>query len=109
MSQKLTDQVKERVEEYRAENHLPAGILVPADAVTASGRGLDSHISRQKAALQAARVAKTRNLSENKVKSLILEYTEGADLGFLGEPRVNVLRLNQALDGTGDRGAGTGE
>ena len=67
------------------------------------------HISLQNATLQAVRIAKARNLSENKVKSLIAKYTEGPDLGFLGEPRVNVLRLNLALDRTGDRGPGTGE
>jgi K+-transporting ATPase ATPase C chain len=109
LSQKLTDQVKERVEQYHTENHLPAGTLVPADAVTASGSGLDPHISLQNAALQVARVAKTRNLSENTVKSLISKYTEGPDLRFLGEPGVNVLRLNLALDRTGDQGLATGE
>jgi K+-transporting ATPase ATPase C chain len=109
LSQKLTDQVKERVEQYRTENHLPAGTLVPADAVTASGSGLDPHISLQNAALQAARVAKTRNLSENTVKNLISKYTEGPDLGFLGEPGVNVLRLNLALDRTGDQEPAPGE
>jgi len=108
-SQKLTDQVKEQVEQDRTENHLPAGTLVPADAVTASGSGLDPHISLQNAALQAARVAKTRNLSENTVKRRISKYTEGPDLGFLGEPGVNVLRLNLALDRSGDQGPAKGE
>ena len=98
LSQKLSDQVKEGVEKYRAENNLPAGTLVPADAVTASGSGLDPHISLANAGLQAARVAKARNLSEVQVASLIEKYTEGPDLGFLGEPGVNVLRLNLALD-----------
>jgi len=109
LSQKLTDQVKERVEQYRIENHLPPGTLLPADAVTASGSGLDPHISLQNAALQTARVAKTRNLSENTVKNLISKYTEGPDLGFLGEPGVNVLRLNLALDQTGDQGPAKGK
>lgn len=98
LSQKLNDQVKKRVEKYRAENNLPIGTLVPADAVTASGSGLDPHISLQNAALQAGRVAQARKLNANQVKSLIEQYTEGPDLGFLGEPGVNVLRLNLALD-----------
>ena len=98
LSQKLSDQVEERVEKYRSENNLPAGTLVPADAVTASGSGLDPHISRQNAALQAVRVAQARKLSVNQVKSLIEKNTAGPDLGFLGEPGVNVLRLNLALD-----------
>jgi len=98
LSQKLVDQVKERVVKYRTENNLPAGTLVPADAVTASGSGLDPHISLSNAALQAARVAKARRLREDKVRALIQEYTEGPALGFLGEPGVNVLRLNLALD-----------
>lgn len=99
LSQKLSDQVKERVEKYRAENNLPAGTLVPADAVTASGSGLDPHLSLQNAGLQAGRVAKARNLSEDKVKGLISQHTSGPDWGLFGEPRVNVLRLNLALDG----------
>jgi len=98
LSRKLSDQVKERVEKYRAENNLPAATLVPADAVTASGSGLDPHISLRNAELQAARVAKARKLSEDKVSKLIQDVTEGPDLGFLGEPRVNVLRLNLALN-----------
>ena len=77
LSQKLSDQVKERVEKYRTENNLPAGTLVPADAVTASGSGLDPHISLANAALQAVRVAQARNLSADQVKSLIEQYTEG--------------------------------
>jgi potassium-transporting ATPase KdpC subunit len=98
LSQKLTDQVKERVENYRKENNLPVGTLVPADAVTASGSGLDPHIGLRNAALQAPRVAKARKLSEPQVKSLIEKYTDAPDLGFLGEPGVNVLRLNLALN-----------
>jgi potassium-transporting ATPase KdpC subunit len=98
LSQKLIDQVKERVDKYRTENNLPAATLVPADAVTTSGSGLDPHISRPNAELQAARVAKARKLTADKVNLLIQEVTEGPDLGFLGEPGVNVLRLNLALD-----------
>jgi len=98
LSQKLTDQVKERVDKYRTENNLPAATLVPADAVTASGSGLDPHLSLRNAAIQAPRVAQARKLSADKVKRLTEDFTEGPDLGFLGEPGVNVLRLNLALD-----------
>jgi K+-transporting ATPase ATPase C chain len=101
LSQKLSDQVKERVEKYRAENNLPAGTLVPADAVTASGSGLDPHISLANAGLQAARVAQARKLRADQVKGLIEKYTAGPDLGFLGEPGVNVLQINLALDALG--------
>jgi K+-transporting ATPase ATPase C chain len=71
---------------------------IPADAVTASGSGLDPHISAANAEIQAARVAKARKVSPEQVKQLIAQSTEKADLGFLGEPRVNVLMLNIALD-----------
>jgi len=98
LSQKLNDQVKERVEKYLTENNLPPGTLVPADAVTASASGLDPHISLPNAALQAARVARARKLSEDQLKGLMEKYTQGPDLGFLGEPGVNVLWLNLALD-----------
>jgi K+-transporting ATPase ATPase C chain len=98
LSQKLYDQIKERVDSYRTENNLPAEMLVPGDAVTASGSGLDPHISRRNAELQAARVAKARKLSADKINLLIQDVTEGPDLGFLGDPGVNVLRLNLALD-----------
>ena len=98
LSQKLVDQVKERLEKYRTENNLPAGTLVPADAVSASASGLDPHISPQNAGLQVARVARARKLSEHQVKGLIQTYVEGPDLGFFGEPGVNVLLLNLALD-----------
>ena len=98
LSQKLIDQVKERVARYRTENNLPAEMAVPGDAVTASGSGLDPHISLRNAGLQTVRVAQARKLSADKVNRLIQEATEGPDLGFLGEPGVNVLRLNLALD-----------
>lgn len=97
-SQKLADQIKERVAAYRAENGLAAGAPVPADAVTASGSGLDPHISPRNAELQADRVAKARNLTGGQVRQLILAATEGPGLGILGEPGVNVVRLNLALD-----------
>ena len=97
-SQKLSDQIKDRIAAYRKENNLPDTEPVPADAVTASGSGLDPHISVRNAELQVARVAKTRGLSEDKVRTLIAQNTDAADLGVLGDPGVNVLKLNLALD-----------
>jgi potassium-transporting ATPase KdpC subunit len=98
LSQKLMDQVKERTSAYRVENHIPAGVPIPADAVTASGSGLDPDISVKNAELQTARVAKARSISEVEVRKEISRSTEGQDLGFLGEVGVNVLKLNLALD-----------
>ena len=97
-SQKLADQIKERVSAYRAINGLAENQQIPADAVTASGSGLDPHISPANAALQSARVAKARSVSLDKVKELITASTDMADLGLLGEDGVNVLKLNLALD-----------
>jgi len=97
-SQKLNDAIKDRVDAYRNENGLNASDAVPADAVTASGSGLDPHISLRNAELQTPRVAKTRGLSEDQVRELAGQNTESRDLGFLGEPGVNVLGLNLALD-----------
>ena len=98
LSQKLVDQVKDRIAAYRGENHLGPKVPIPADAVTASGSGLDPHISLKNAALQAPRVAAARRINPDRIKSLIDTCTESPDLGFLGEPRVNVLRLNLTLD-----------
>jgi K+-transporting ATPase ATPase C chain len=98
LSRKLVDAVKERVEAYRAENSLPPDARVPADAVTASGSGLDPHISVQNALLQAPRVAQARGISNEEVKKTVREYTEGRDWGVFGMPRINVLKLNLALD-----------
>ena len=97
-SQKLLDAVKARVETYRTENGLSGDVLVPGDAVTASGSGLDPHISVRNGALQTPRVATARELSEQEVRRQVEQYTEGPDLGILGEPGVNVLMLNLALD-----------
>jgi K+-transporting ATPase ATPase C chain len=71
---------------------------IPADAVTASASGLDPHISPDSARAQAARVAKTRGIQVDEANQLVAQFTEGPDLGLLGEPRVNVLKLNLALD-----------
>lgn len=97
-SQKLHDAIKERIAAYRTTNGLSADATVPADAVTASGCGLDPHISSKNAELQASRVAKARNLSVEKVKELIAANTTKPDLGILGDSGVNVLQLNLALD-----------
>ena len=102
-SQKLMDSVKSAVAQYRAENNLPAAVLVPADAVTSSGSGLDPHISIQNAQLQAARVAKERGLSIDAVSAAIVKSTEGPSLGIFGEAGVNVLKLNLTLDNLGKK------
>lgn len=98
LSEKLYDQVKERVAAYRSDNNLPAWVQVPADAVTASASGLDPDISVGNAQLQAARVAKARKIPKSEVEKFVSRFTAGRQLGFLGEPRVNVFKLNLALD-----------
>lgn len=90
--------LRELAQAYRVENGLAPSARIPADAATRSGSGLDPHISPGNAVLQASRVAKARNLTEEHVLALVKQNTSGRTLGFLGEPRVNVLLLNVALD-----------
>ena len=97
-SQKLHDTIAQNIAGYRTQNNLATNAPVPADAVTASASGLDPHISPRNAELQTPRVAKARGLSEDKVRERIRAHTDGPSLGFLGEPGVNVLTLNLALD-----------
>jgi K+-transporting ATPase ATPase C chain len=104
LSKALAEIVRDRIAAYREENGLGASAPVPADAVTASASGLDPHISPKNARIQACRVSRARGLPEADVLARIEACTEGRTLGILGEPRVNVLRLNLALDG--DRYAG---
>ena len=99
-SQKLNDAIKDRIAAYRKENGLKDSDPVPADAVTASGSGLDPHISPWNADLQVSRVARARGVSEDQIRQRVKTFTEPPQLGCLGEPRVNVLLLNLALDGS---------
>jgi K+-transporting ATPase ATPase C chain len=98
-SQKLRDAIAQNITDYRAQNGLASNAPVPADAVTGSASGLDPHISPGNARLQTERVAKARGLTLEDVRELIRQNTDPADLGILGDPGVNVLRLNLALDG----------
>jgi len=94
----LTDAVRQRIDALRAAD--PGNTApVPVDLVTASGSGLDPHISPAAAAYQVARVARVRDMPVEAVRKLVAGATEGRELGVLGEPRVNVLALNLALDG----------
>ncbi len=97
-SQKLRDAIKDRIDAYRKENGIAESVFVPADAVTASGSGLDPHISARNAELQLARVAKARGLSERDIRDLIKRHTDRRSLGVLGDSGVNVLTLNIAMD-----------
>lgn len=99
ISKKLIDAVQERVYTYRAENNLGLDVPLPADAVTASGSGLDPHISLRNALIQAERVARTRGMSREGMNKRLEAFIEGRTFGLFGEPRVNVLKLNLALDG----------
>ncbi len=96
-SQKLIDRVKGSAKQLRVDNPSISGAL-PADLATASGSGLDPHLSPASAAAQVQRVAAARQASPDDVRQAVAQFTEQRDLGFLGEPRVNVLMLNLALD-----------
>jgi K+-transporting ATPase ATPase C chain len=97
-NQKLIDAVSDRAKAYREENGLADDAPVPVDAVTSSGSGLDPHITPANAQLQINRVAQARGVPSDQIARLVAENTEGRTLGFIGEPRVNVLKLNLALD-----------
>lgn len=90
--------IKQLAQKYREENFLTRDEKVPVDAVTRSGSGLDPHISQENALLQARRVAKARQMKLEDIQGLVRERTEPRDLGMFGEPRVNVLLINLALD-----------
>lgn len=97
-SSNLVANITQNIANYRAENNLATNAPVPADAVTTSASGLDPHISLANAESQIPRVAKARGLPEDRVREMVRQNTSGRDLGVFGEPRVNVMTLNFALD-----------
>ena len=98
-SSNLVATITQNIANYRGENGLTTNTPVPADAVTASGSGLDPDISPANAAWQVPRVARARGMSEEQVRNLVRQNTDARDFGIWGEPRVNVMTLNFALDG----------
>jgi K+-transporting ATPase ATPase C chain len=97
-SSNLVANITQNIANYRGENGLTTNMPVPADAVTASGSGLDPDISPENAAWQIPRVAKARGMSEAQMRELVQENTDGRDFGIWGQPRVDVMTLNFALD-----------
>ena len=98
-SRKLIDQVSARVDSYRGENGLDPEFVIPIDAVTASGSGLDPDISLENALIQARRVARSRSVDEEKVVGLVKKLSARPDMWLFGQPRVNVLEINLTMDG----------
>lgn len=99
LSRSLGERIAKRAMNYRRENGLPDDFRIPAEALSASASGLDPHITPADAAAQAPRVARARGVSEGQVRRLLQAHLEGRQLGIFGEPRINVLLLNLALDG----------
>jgi len=97
-SSNLVANITQNIAAYRSDNNLATNAPVPADAVTASGSGLDPHISVANAELQIPRVAKARGISQDRLRALVKQNTSGRDLGVFGERRVNIMTLNFALD-----------
>ena len=97
-SSNLVANITQNIATYRSDNNLATNAPVPADAVTASASGLDPHISVANAEIQIPRVAKARGISEEQVRKLVQQNTSAHDLGVFGEPRVNAMTLNFALD-----------
>ena len=97
-SSNLVANITQNIAAYRSDNHLAASVAVPADAVTASASGLDPHISLANAECQIPRVAKARGLPEARLRAWVQQHTSGRDWGVFGEPRVNIMTLNFALD-----------
>jgi len=97
-SSNLVADITQNLAAYRSDNNLATNAIVPADAVTASASGLDPDISLANAEVQVPRVAKARGMTEEQVRKLVEQNTSGRDLSIFGEPRVNVMTLNFALD-----------
>jgi K+-transporting ATPase ATPase C chain len=97
-NQKLVDRVNETINEIKTTNNIPANVIIPSDMVLASGSGLDRYISVESALIQVPRIAKARNMSESSIKDLI-QKTQETPFPGIGQPIVNVLKLNIKLDG----------